>query len=247
MHFFRVLFRIPAAAKVTAKESAARIAYMPARHEHSSKALPQLVLSMDGLVLREIVLDRERITIGRKSSNQVQIDDLAISGEHARITTILDDVFLEDLDSTNGTSVNGKPITRCVLSDGDVVDIGKYRMKFIAAREQESGLSVAVEGLAAGQDGEGKAAGAEGAGLLRVLDGPHAGREMPLSKARTMLGSPGGQVVAIVRRSEGYFLQAIEGKEPVVNGRQIEERSVPLGERALIELAGARMEFELCR
>lgn len=93
--------------------------------------MPKLILSMDGLVLKEIVLDKPRTTIGRKPSNDVQIDNLAISGQHAVITTILDDAFLEDRNSTNGTYVNGQPIKKHVLRNNDIVELGKYRLKYI--------------------------------------------------------------------------------------------------------------------
>lgn len=98
--------------------------------------MPKLILSMDGLVLKEIPLDKERLTIGRKPINDIQIDNLAISGQHAVITTILDDAFLEDQNSTNGTYVNGQPIKKHVLHNNDVVELGKYRLKFIADSAQ---------------------------------------------------------------------------------------------------------------
>ncbi|MDR3157589.1 MAG: FHA domain-containing protein [Zoogloeaceae bacterium] len=99
--------------------------------------MAKLILSMDGLVLKEIMLDKERIAIGRRPSNDVQINNLAISGEHAAITTILDDSFLEDLDSTNGTMVNGKAIKKRVLHHNDVVTMGKYTLKFLKDLEEE--------------------------------------------------------------------------------------------------------------
>lgn len=95
-----------------------------------------MILSMDGLVLKEIVLDKERISIGRKQNNDVQIDNLAISGHHAVITCILNDAFLEDQNSTNGTYVNGQPIKKHVLQNNDVVELGKYRLKYIADSSQ---------------------------------------------------------------------------------------------------------------
>jgi pSer/pThr/pTyr-binding forkhead associated (FHA) protein len=93
--------------------------------------MPKLILSMDGLVLKEIVLSKERTTIGRKPNNDVQIDNLAISGQHAVLTCILDDTFLEDLNSTNGTYVNGQPIRKHVLHNNDVIELGKYRLKYL--------------------------------------------------------------------------------------------------------------------
>ncbi|MDD5175493.1 MAG: FHA domain-containing protein [Sterolibacterium sp.] len=93
--------------------------------------MAKLILSMDNLMLKEISLTKERTTIGRKPQNDIQIDNLAISGEHAAIVTILNDAFLEDLGSTNGTQVNGQPIKKHFLQNGDVIELGKYRLKYV--------------------------------------------------------------------------------------------------------------------
>ena len=98
----------------------------------------KLILSMDGLVLKEIALTKERTTIGRKPHNDIQIDNLAVSGEHAVIVTILNDSFLEDLGSTNGTLVNGQPIKKHFLQTNDVVELGKYKLKYITDQGQKS-------------------------------------------------------------------------------------------------------------
>src|SRR5512147_607182 len=92
--------------------------------------MAKLILSMDGLVLKEIPLTKERTTLGRKPHNDIQIDNLAVSGEHAAIITILNDSFIEDLGSTNGTMVNGKPIKKHFLQNNDVVEIGKHKLKY---------------------------------------------------------------------------------------------------------------------
>ncbi len=91
----------------------------------------KLILSMDGLVLKEIPLSKERTTIGRKPHNDIQIDNLAISGEHSVIVTILNDSFLEDLNSTNGTYVNGQPIKKHFLQNNDIIELGKYKLKYL--------------------------------------------------------------------------------------------------------------------
>jgi len=93
--------------------------------------MAKLILSMDGLVLKEIALTKERTTIGRKPHNDIQIDNLAVSGEHAVIVTILQDSFLEDLGSTNGTVVNGQPIKKHFLQNNDIVELGKYKLKYV--------------------------------------------------------------------------------------------------------------------
>ena len=93
--------------------------------------MAKLILSMDGLVLKEIALTKERTTIGRKPHNDIQIDNLAVSGEHAVIVTILQDSFLEDLGSTNGTVVNGQPIKKHFLQNNDIIELGKYKLKYV--------------------------------------------------------------------------------------------------------------------
>lgn len=93
--------------------------------------MAKLILSMDGVVLQEYALNKERTTIGRKPHNDVVIDNLAVSGEHAAIVTILNDSFLEDLDSTNGVVVNGVSIKKHFLQNNDVIEIGKYKLKYL--------------------------------------------------------------------------------------------------------------------
>jgi pSer/pThr/pTyr-binding forkhead associated (FHA) protein len=105
--------------------------------------MAKLILSMDGLVLKEIPLAKERTTIGRKPHNDIQIDNLAVSGEHAVIVTILADSFLEDLGSTNGTFVNGKTVKKHFLQNNDVIELGKYKLKYMA--EAVPGASKAAD------------------------------------------------------------------------------------------------------
>ena len=90
---------------------------------------------MEGAVLQEYVLNKERITIGRKPHNDVVIDNLAVSGEHAAIVTILNDSFLEDLNSTNGVMVNGVGIKKHFLQSNDVIEIGKYKLKYLNEKQ----------------------------------------------------------------------------------------------------------------
>lgn len=94
--------------------------------------MAKLILSLDDQTVREYLIDKERITIGRRPHNDIHIDNLAVSGEHAVITTILNDSFLEDLDSTNGTLVNGEPAKKHYLQNNDVIEIGKYKLTYFS-------------------------------------------------------------------------------------------------------------------
>jgi pSer/pThr/pTyr-binding forkhead associated (FHA) protein len=104
--------------------------------------MAKLILSLEGSVIREVTLDKERVTIGRRPQNDIQIENLAVSGEHACIVTILNDSFLEDLGSTNGTLVNGNPIKKHILQNNDVVEIGKYKLKYIGDQPAAGHTSV---------------------------------------------------------------------------------------------------------
>jgi len=104
--------------------------------------MAKLILSMDGLILKEYTLAKERTTIGRKPHNDIQIDNLAVSGEHAVVVSILNDSFLEDLGSTNGTLVNGQPIKKHFLQNNDVIELGKYKLKYL---HEQTGHSKAAD------------------------------------------------------------------------------------------------------
>ena len=212
--------------------------------------MAKLILSMDGLVLKEIVLDRERTTIGRKPHNDIQIDNLAISGEHAVIVTILDDSFLEDLNSTNGTYVNGQSIKKHCLQNGDVIELGKYRLKYFNdAPQARPGMDEALR-PETGERQEKMAGGHDEAplplGEIQILTGAGAGRGLELNKSLTRLGKPGLQVAVIARRPQGYFITHVEGdRRPAVNGRPLAAQAHPLADHDVIELAGVKMEFFL--
>jgi pSer/pThr/pTyr-binding forkhead associated (FHA) protein len=107
--------------------------------------MAKLHFSLDGSSLGEFNLDKERITIGRRPANDIHIDNLAVSGDHAVVTTIGKDSFLEDLNSTNGTMVNGKPIKKHVLQHGDLIAFGKYQLKY--ANEAQGKVTADVRGF----------------------------------------------------------------------------------------------------
>ena len=92
--------------------------------------MARLILSLDGQVLAEYNMSKERYTIGRLPDNDVRIDNPAVSGHHSLIINILNDSFLEDLNSTNGTYVNGKLIKKHALQHGDVITIGHHQLRF---------------------------------------------------------------------------------------------------------------------
>jgi len=226
----------------------------------------KLILSLNNSVLGEYPLDKERVVLGRKAENDIQVDNLAVSGQHAAIITILSDSFLEDLESTNGTYVNGKLVKKHALKNGDVISIGKHELKYVndeATDEDEFEKTMIIRPGMAGHTAAaakaqeqvpaaappaagGGAAAAEVSlpnGKIQVLSGPGAGKELELKKALITLGRPGVQVAVITRRPQGYFITHVEGKHPVVNGESIGGQARPLNDHDVVELAGVKMEF----
>ena len=259
----------------------------------------KLILSMNGGVLQEYVLDEERITIGRKPHNEIVIDNLAVSGEHAAVVTILNDSFLEDLDSTNGTLVNGAAIKKHFLQSNDVIEIGKYKLKYVNDQKSQSTaadfektmvfrassrIAPATPVKADPHEMTGQLkpkeqpplAPAEKApelrqvevvtpsqpalvtpaqkapdlqqaiGVIQILTGPNAGKELELVKNLTTVGKSGLQVVVFTRRPRGYFVTYVEGASyPNLNGKPLDDQPCQLNEHDIIELAGIKMEFYL--
>jgi len=222
--------------------------------------MPRLVLSLDGVVLREVNLTKDRTTIGRRSHNDLVIDNLAVSGEHAVMIMSGNEVYLEDLGSTNGTTVNGQPIKKHLLQHADMVEIGKYRIRFLVNGGSEGGANVDIDTsqpLRREFYGPGpptiqirphgaslEDAQQQGTAMVKILSGANAGRELALVKALTTIGRPGHQVAVITRRPTGYFIAHVEGDLfPLVNGHNLGSAAHPLKDKDIIELAGVKMEF----
>ncbi len=100
--------------------------------------MARLILSLDGQVLAEYNMSKERYTVGRLPDNDVRIDNAAVSGHHGLIINILNDSFLEDLNSTNGTYVNGKLIKKHALQHGDVITVGHHHLRFVDSQVENS-------------------------------------------------------------------------------------------------------------
>lgn len=233
--------------------------------------MPKMIVSIDGVVIKEVQLTKDRTTLGRRPYNDVVIDNLAISGEHAVLQMAGSDVFIEDLNSTNGTYVNGKAVKKQQLHNGDTVEVGKYKIKFVgeattegfektmlvksgsdglAAAHSANGGPPSVSGPATVPGGQGArpAAPVVGGSLalasIKVLSGAAAGREVPLTKVVTTIGKPGVAVAAITKRQHGYVVHHVEGAgNPSLNGAAIGTDPVSLKNGDLIELAGTQMQF----
>ena len=214
--------------------------------------MPKMIVSIDGVVIKEVQLTKDRTTLGRRPYNDIVIDNLAVSGEHAVLQMMATEVYLEDLNSTNGTYVNGKAVKKQLLQNNDTVEIGKYKIKYInevanpgyektmilKAGSIPPPLPVRAEGAPATAEQTSVAA------AIKVLSGAAAGREVPLVKVVTTIGKPGVAVAAITKRPYGFVVAHVEGTaKPTLNGAAIGAEPVTLKNGDLLELAGTQMQF----
>ncbi len=220
----------------------------------------KLVVSLDGVVIKEVQITKDKTTLGRRPYNDIVIDNLAVSGEHAVLQMVGADVFIEDLNSTNGTYINGKAIKKQLLSHNDTVEIGKYKIKYLVedgtdyekTMIMKPGAAAATPGAAQsyqptqgfGASGFGSLGAGAGPASIKVLNGAAAGREVMLTKVVTTVGKPGVQVASITKRPGGYVLAHVEGAlRPTVNGSPVTGETVQLKNGDVVELAGTQMQF----
>jgi pSer/pThr/pTyr-binding forkhead associated (FHA) protein len=231
----------------------------------------KLVVSLDGVVIKEVQLTKEKTILGRRPYNDIVIDNLAVSGEHAQLHMIGNDVFIEDLNSTNGTYINGKAVRKQLLTNNDTVEIGKYKIKFITEVTDDFERTMIMRpGQGFGQSAPSHASppvtssvplsppvtqspsfSSNFGGIanhlpasIKVLNGAAAGREVTLTKVVTTVGKPGVQVASITKRPSGYVFAHVEGAaRPAVNGQPLGNDAVPLRNGDVIELAGTEMQF----
>ena len=215
----------------------------------------KLVVSLDGVVIKEVQITKDKTTLGRRPYNDIVIDNLAVSGEHAVLQMVGADVFIEDLNSTNGTYINGKAVKKQLLSHNDTVEIGKYKIKFMVddGADYEKTMimrpgtrpgSTAPVAPPFGASGFGSLGASTAPASIRVLNGAAAGREVVLTKVVTTVGKPGVQVASITKRPGGYVLAHVEGAlQPTVNGNAVVGETVHLKNGDVIELAGTQMQF----
>jgi pSer/pThr/pTyr-binding forkhead associated (FHA) protein len=215
--------------------------------------MPKLIVSIDGVVIKEVTLAKDRTTLGRRPYNDIVVDNLAISGEHAVLHMIGGDVYLEDLNSTNGTYVNGRAIKKQALEQNDIIEVGKYKVRYMAtAGTPETGPATrtVVPPSPSGPIPLSSAptvqaplgGGTAGVAVIRVLSGTGAGRELSLQKVVTTIGKPGVSLAAVTRRLHGYVVAPIDGGT-ALNGEPLGSEAVALQDGDVLELGGTRMQF----
>lgn len=246
-----------------------------------------IVNDQNGRVFSERQMDRERVKIGRRADCDITLDHISVSGEHALITTIRNDSFLQDLGSTNGVRVNGRLVKNHHLQNGDEINIAVFNLKFqfepwvmpdsswvptvtrtikqsVMGNANHPDETVIDLGLKASNDparnmmsnqmfdtpttAQDAANDPENnesrIGILRLMGGAAAGKQLELDGTVLTLGKPGIQTAVIGKKSSGYFLTYIEGAAyPLVNGAEVGATPYHLQNHDILELAGTRLEF----
>ena len=218
----------------------------------------KLILTLDGEIINEYPLDKDTISIGRKHDNDIQLNDLTVSGRHAMIiNTQPEQVFVEDLGSTNGTLVNGNHVKKIALKHGDVVQMGHHQFTFLneGGAQYEPTMFIKAEMDETQMvlpEWESRAESIKGQPLggLRTLNGPLARTVMELRKTYNTIGFQGKRMALITRGSEGYSITSVIGTRsrrasdiPRINGENLGTEQRRLQEGDIINIAGFEVEF----
>jgi pSer/pThr/pTyr-binding forkhead associated (FHA) protein len=208
--------------------------------------MPKIAVMIDGVVIKEVTLTKERTTLGRRPYNDIVIENLTVSGEHAALIKAGNEVAIEDLNSTNGTYIGGKAIKKQVLHHGDTLEVGKYKIRFesempaddfektMVFKPRSSAIPLPVPPVFT----------PELHGSIKVLSGVAAGREMALTKVVTTVGKPGVSVAAITQRRHSFFVHHVEGSDRLMlNGVPVGQEPSALKHGDQIVLAGTQMQF----
>jgi pSer/pThr/pTyr-binding forkhead associated (FHA) protein len=225
--------------------------------------MAKLIIKFNDTVIDQIVLKQGDMNVGRRPGSDVRLDNLAVSGNHATIFTIGEDSFVQDLNSTNGTFVNNKRITKHHLENGDVVTIGNHTLTYInekaarsapdlaktviiAPQKQEEMLAQANKAAAAAAAPKEPAPEATKHGSLFILSGANSGKRIDITMAVTNLGRAGKRAGVISRSGNRFVLLPGDVSEaPRLNGNKVGASGEELKNGDVIEVADARMQFYL--
>ncbi len=215
-----------------------------------------LVVSSGDQLVRRVPLSRERLTLGRRPYNDLVLDDLTVSGEHALVSLGPDGILLRDLNSRNGTLVDGRAISECVVEPGSRIEIGIYRLEF-EADSTDAPDATQAEADSARAEADGVRAAAAEAGEARTPlacveasleyeTGAFAGVRQRLDRSITRITDGGAQVAVISRRKSGYFLTHLEGPDtPRVNGESLGHAGRRLADGDHLELGASLIRIVL--
>lgn len=219
----------------------------------------KLILALDGEILREYQINQDYLSIGRKHENDIQLNDLTVSGRHALISRVGEKVFIEDLNSTNGTLVNGNYVSKMALQHGNVVQVGHHLFTFFNEDKDTYEPTMFIKAemdetqmVLPEWDMDERAINLRGQplGALRKITSstsPTSGIEM--RKPFSTIGFQGKKLALINRGEKGYSIvgiktdQSFNAEVPLLNGNAIGNTATKLNEHDVISIGGIDMEF----
>ncbi len=218
--------------------------------------MAKLIMTLDGAVVREYPIEKETVSIGRKHGNDLQLNDLTVSGRHSLITVSGENAYVDDLGSTNGTLLNGARVAKSVIKHGDIIQVGNFQFTYfdnnVAQYEPTMFVRAEIEDTQIMQANPPKTSDARGEPLaaVRILNGPLTKKVLELRKPFNTLGFNGVKMAMIARTNSGYTITTIQNNKlrrsndtPLINGKILETQSYQLNDHDIIELAGTQMEF----
>jgi len=217
----------------------------------------KLIQTLDGAVIREHMLDKDSISIGRKHENDIQLNDLTVSGRHSLITTMGEHTYVDDLGSTNGTLLNGARIAKSIIKHSDVIQIGNFQFTYFVDDEEEYEPTMFIQAeiedtkiINTNKTPIPTSATGERLAGVKIKNGPLSKKVLELRKPFNTIGFNGMKMAMIARNAENYTISILkttklrrESDSPKVNGKMLGVEAQILKEHDIIELAGTQMEF----
>ncbi len=218
--------------------------------------MSKLILTLDGAIIREYPIEKDSISVGRKHGNDIQLNDLTVSGRHALFISMGEHIYVDDLGSTNGTLMNGARVTKTLIKHGDVIQVGNYQFTFYDDTETEYEPTMFIQAeieetqLIKTNEKTDSAVKGERLAGVKILNGPLAHKILELRKPFNTIGFNGVKMAMIARASDHYTISALKNHKlrrttdaPTLNGKLIPKESTRLNETDVIELADTKMEF----
>jgi hypothetical protein len=217
----------------------------------------KLIQTLEGAVIREHVLEKDSFSIGRKHGNDIQLNDLTVSGRHALITKMGDHMYVDDLGSTNGTLLNGARIAKSIIKHGDVIQVGNFQFTYFSDDEAEYEPTMFIQAEIEDtkiidtktMDMDSTPKGERLAGV-KIKNGPLAKKVLELRKPFNTIGFNGMKMAMIARTAQHYTISTLKTSKmrrdsdlPMLNGKPVTIEAQTLKDKDIIELAGTQMEF----
>lgn len=201
-------------------------------------SMPSITVKLKEAVIKQLQLPQGDLSIGRRLTHALVLDDAAVSADHASIFTVGQDSFLKDLGSTNGTYINNRRARKHHLKPGDEILIGRYTLVY----SDSDGEAATPERLTNASAAALPAAGGDAA--LFVLSGFNNGKRIELKAPVTHLGKSGQPAALLSRNGERYVLMTTpEATQVLRNGKSVPAGGTVLESGDIIEVGDTRLQF----